>query len=75
MPFFFKQWGGVRKSATGRTLDDRTHDDQPAVRDAEMPPRRLRLQLVGDGGFDRATNPGWRVRDTGPRPRPCLATT
>jgi hypothetical protein len=36
-----------------RTLDDRTHDDQPAVKDAEMPPRRVRLQLVGDGGFDR----------------------
>jgi protein gp37 len=24
--FFFKQWGGTRKSLTGRTLDGRTHD-------------------------------------------------
>lgn len=46
--FFFKQWGGVRKSETGRKLDDRTHDDQPAVREAEMPMRRVRLQMVGD---------------------------
>ena len=27
--FFFKQWGGVRKSETGQTLDDRMHDDLP----------------------------------------------
>ena len=46
--FFFKQWGGVRKKATGRTLDDRTHDDQPAAGDAVMPPRRVRLMMVGE---------------------------
>jgi protein gp37 len=27
--FFFKQWGGVRKSKTGRTLDGRTWDEMP----------------------------------------------
>ncbi len=27
--FFFKQWGGVRKSDTGRTLDGRTYDGFP----------------------------------------------
>jgi protein gp37 len=27
--FFFKQWGGVRKSEAGRKLDGRTHDDMP----------------------------------------------
>lgn len=27
--FFFKQWGGVRKSKTGRHLDNRTWDDLP----------------------------------------------
>jgi protein gp37 len=31
VPFFFKQWGGVRKSRTGRTLDGRTWDDMPRV--------------------------------------------
>jgi protein gp37 len=27
--FFFKQWGGVRKSKTGRMLDGRTYDEFP----------------------------------------------
>jgi protein gp37 len=31
VPFFFKQWGGVRKSETGRRLDDRTHDEFPEI--------------------------------------------
>ena len=29
--FFFKQWGGVRKSRTGRTLEGRTWDEYPVV--------------------------------------------
>jgi protein gp37 len=29
VPFFFKQWGGVRKSAFGRKLEGRTHDEFP----------------------------------------------
>ncbi len=29
--FFFKQWGGVRKSKTGRTLDGKTHDEFPKL--------------------------------------------
>jgi protein gp37 len=29
VPFFFKQWGGVRKSETGRRLDGRTYDEFP----------------------------------------------
>jgi protein gp37 len=29
VPFFFKQWGGVRKSKTGRTLEGRTWDQMP----------------------------------------------
>ncbi len=31
LPFFFKQWGGVRKKRNGRLLDDRTWDEMPAV--------------------------------------------
>ena len=27
--FFFKQWGGINKKATGRTLDNRTWDERP----------------------------------------------
>ncbi len=48
--FFFKQWGGVRKSAAGRELDKRTHDDQPAVGKKETPPRRVRLGLAEEHG-------------------------
>jgi protein gp37 len=29
VPFFFKQWGGVQKSRTGRELNGRTHDEVP----------------------------------------------
>ena len=29
VPFFFKQWGGARKSRTGRRLDGRTRDQLP----------------------------------------------
>jgi len=29
VPFFFKQWGGTRKSTTGRLLDGRTWDELP----------------------------------------------
>lgn len=28
-PFFFKQWGGVRKAAAGRRLDGKTYDEFP----------------------------------------------
>ncbi len=31
VPFFFKQWGGVRKSRNGRELDGRTYDELPPV--------------------------------------------
>jgi len=29
VPFFFKQWGGVRKDLAGRELNGRTYDDMP----------------------------------------------
>jgi protein gp37 len=29
VPFFFKQWGGARKKATGRVLNGRTYDEMP----------------------------------------------
>ncbi|MDO8629616.1 MAG: phage Gp37/Gp68 family protein, partial [Phycisphaerales bacterium] len=29
VPFFFKQWGGVRKHQTGRTMNGRTYDEMP----------------------------------------------
>jgi protein gp37 len=34
--FFFKQWGGVQKKKTGRTLEGRTWDEMPAVSEFVM---------------------------------------
>src|SRR5438045_2395776 len=31
IPFFFKQWGGVRKASAGRKLDGRTYDEFPEI--------------------------------------------
>jgi protein gp37 len=31
VPFFFKQWGGVRKSQTGRLLNGQTFDEMPTL--------------------------------------------
>lgn len=37
VPFFFKQWGGVRKATTGRTLDGKTYSEFPARNLATVP--------------------------------------
>ena len=38
IPFFFKQWGGVRKKKAGRILDGRTYDEFPEIGLASPPP-------------------------------------
>jgi protein gp37 len=37
VPFFFKQWGGVRKDLTGRKLYGRTYDDMPEIQPLRRP--------------------------------------
>ena len=32
VPFFFKQWGGTRKTKTGRVLDGRMWDEMPEIK-------------------------------------------
>ncbi|MBE9473765.1 MAG: phage Gp37/Gp68 family protein [Chloroflexi bacterium] len=32
VPFFFKQWGGIRKKNNGRELDGRTWDEMPGIK-------------------------------------------
>ena len=39
VPFFFKQWGGVRKAKYGRLLDGRTYDEYPARVVSPIPDR------------------------------------
>src|SRR5690348_11151381 len=41
VPFFFKQWGGVRKGRAGRKLGGRTYDEMPSafrVANVGLPP-------------------------------------
>jgi protein gp37 len=46
--FFFKQWGGVRKSEHGRTLYGRTYDEFPEVTRSSPPDRSRRMQLLDE---------------------------
>lgn len=46
VPFFFKQWGGVRKSTTGRTLDGKTYDDYPEAPTNPVPSSANRVRLL-----------------------------
>jgi hypothetical protein len=44
--FFFKQWGGVRKSETGRELDRRTYDEFPECRQTPVPDLEFRRNAL-----------------------------
>lgn len=44
--FFFKQWGGVRKSEAGRELDGRTYDAIPAASPNTIASARGRTELI-----------------------------
>ena len=43
--FFFKQWGGFNKKATGRELNGRTYDEMPKTTFNTMPSKVERLKL------------------------------
>jgi protein gp37 len=50
--FFFKQWGGVRKSETGRELNGRTYDEMPSrqtrerIGQEETPTRHMAVRIA-----------------------------
>jgi protein gp37 len=48
IPFFFKQWGGVRKKEAGRQLNGRTYNAMPPRSQAPLPERSRRLVLAAD---------------------------
>ena len=48
VPFFFKQWGGVRKSEAGRKLGGRTFDATPARFVQAIAPKNSRLAMIQD---------------------------
>ena len=49
VPFFFKQWGGVRKRENGRTLDGKTYDQFPAICRGAVPTQSVRVGLLETG--------------------------
>ncbi len=47
VPFFFKQWGGVRKREAGRELDGHTYSEFPPVESVDAPPsRKWRMSAI-----------------------------
>ncbi len=48
VPFFFKQWGGCRKSVAGRELDGLTYDEFPARESVAILPARDRRSLIAE---------------------------
>jgi len=46
VPFFFKQWGGVRKKETGRSLNGRTYDEFPERIKVPMVASEKRLAAI-----------------------------
>lgn len=57
VPFFFKQWGGVRKAEAGRRLDGRTYNEFPErVSHPVMSPEDCALAVREVEGFGFATN-------------------
>ncbi len=48
VPFFFKQWGGVRKAKTGRLLEGQTYDEYPTRVPSPIPEKDSCLAYARD---------------------------
>ena len=48
VPFFFKQWGGVRKGQAGRELEGRTYDERPERVPRPVPAKPQRSAAVAE---------------------------
>ena len=48
VPFFFKQWGGVRKAKNGRLLEGRTYDEYPQRVASPIPEKASCLAYAND---------------------------
>lgn len=48
IPFFFKQWGGVRKHTTGRLLDGRSWDEFPPRQTVPIPSLAYRRNMIAN---------------------------
>jgi hypothetical protein len=52
VPFFFKQWGGVRKAKNGRELDGYTYDEYPNRVTAPVPEKAKCMAFAAEFGRD-----------------------
>ena len=62
VPFFFKQWGGTRKSKAGRDLDGRKYDAVPGRMQLPVLDNASRLAAIG------AVNTLYRSADVAAEP-------
>ena len=46
VPFFFKQWGGVRKGMAGRVLDGTTYSAFPKLLMRNVPAKQVRIASI-----------------------------
>lgn len=64
VPFFFKQWGGVRKSEGGRKLDGRTYDAMPDRPPKPVASHATRTRMIAEvrrwgSMYNPQSRPGW----------------
>ncbi len=57
VPFFFKQWGGVHKKRTGRSLHGRTYDNMPPRYVTPIPTRAARMAVMVEHSYGSAFVP------------------
>ncbi len=57
VPFFFKQWGGVHKKRTGRSLNGRTYDNMPPRYVTPIPTRATRMAVMAEHSYRSAFVP------------------
>jgi protein gp37 len=68
VPFFFKQWGGVRKSKAGREIDGRTYDTIPHR--VQLPVLENSSRLAAIAEFERLDHPAKTTPEPLPSPDP-----
>jgi protein gp37 len=68
IPFFFKQWGGVRKSKAGREIDSRTYDGIPNR--AQLPVLENSSRLAAIAEFERLYQPPKTTPEASLHPEP-----
>lgn len=56
VPFFFKQWGGVRKKVAGRELEGRTYDGMPRRSDLHVVPSHAERKRRGETISERVAS-------------------